>query len=281
MKRLGFAALILAALVFLAELALMVHIALGTTFTLSPSTPITIIDLQGRPISGGTFTVKDTDGNPVTVYSDTAGTTPMSRLPKITTNVLQFYTSPGIYQVTALGPGNLQHQFWTPVLDAAALVNLTRISISRPAETFNLATTSPVTLNCTAGNGVCFLVYPDASTTTALADWIMPSFPVTFQTLLLSWWSSASGSTVVWQVDWCTYANGQATCLPDGTNAVSFTSTKSDSDRTDILVDSEQWATTWSAGDHVVVSVSRLGSSGGDDITGNVNLENARFEFKK
>jgi hypothetical protein len=112
-------------------------------------------------------------------------------------------------------------------------------------------------------------------------DFIMPSFPMTFKDLLVSFVPEVGGlGNVLFSVDWCKYVAGDPPCAPSLANLssklVPITATGI---RVDFTMLAAQWSTSWEPGDHVVVFVTYEGASSMTTYTGNPLLENARMEF--
>jgi hypothetical protein len=146
------------------------------------------------------------------------------------------------------------------------------LSISRPADSLNTATASPPTLTC--GNP-CYLTFPDSGRKYVTYDFLMPSSPLSLRSILLSW-RSTGGGVVVFEVDWCAYAAGEAPCFPSGANDTTISSTGQAGKRADAVFSIDP---DWSPDDHVVVQVSRAEEHASDTVSGNVLLENVRQEM--
>jgi len=80
----------------------------GTTY--SPASPFTAVNSQGRPLVGGTVSVTNSVGVPVTVYADTMGASLYSGVVPAT-GVVQFFGTSGIYIVTISSQGTTRQYY--------------------------------------------------------------------------------------------------------------------------------------------------------------------------
>jgi len=76
-----------------------------------PSSPIFILNQQGRPIPGALATVTDLNGAPIVVWMDSNGAVPFNgQVPA--NGLLQFFGSTGYYRVSVQGAG-VSYVFYT------------------------------------------------------------------------------------------------------------------------------------------------------------------------
>lgn len=260
-----------------------------------PSNPMTIVGLQGRPIPQANVNVTDLAGVPVTVYVDSTSGAVLTLVPP--SGVLQFWVAdfPGIYIVNVQGQ-DLTRRYYTTV-GIGVGPNVNTISIDRTADLLLTNTTlsglDQPTLDCGRVDAPCRLMYvaptPQADQC-AYFDFITPSYPITFKSLLLSWHqlldtTGESSRNMVWGVNWCTYKVGEVFCDPvSAANLFTMTSHPNTvaQARVDVTVLPNQWPTTWEPQDHVSIAVCAQWTDPRNNlITMDVALENVRLEVSR
>lgn len=242
------------------------------------SDPVTIVGTQGRPIPNASVSVTTQAGLPVVVYTDPTGCTPYTVVPPH--GICQFFTdTAGEFIVSVQGQGVTRPFRTTAGVGVGASSKRMIFDVSADSMTLPLTLTRP-TLNCQAAP--CQLTYNDSVDATSYFDFIMPSTLLTFSTLRLSWQNLGDDGAVAWTVDWCTYAIGDVSCFPDGTNSVTVQAPGATVDRRADLVFTpgvNYTAPTWSVLDHVVLVVIRSGTSPLDTNTSDVGLEHVQLEM--
>lgn len=147
------------------------------------------------------------------------------------------------------------------------------VSLSFPPTSFGLGTGNAPSLTVADPP---YLTFTDSGDQVASLDWIMPSEALDGSSLLVSWEASASSGTVVWEVDWCAYGNGQAPCAPSGAHLnVIPTATMGSNLRTDSILN--PFDPSWEPSTRVVVHVTR--ASSGNTLSGDVKLTGFRVEL--
>jgi len=183
--------------------------------TCYPSTPVSIMGMQGRPIQGAKVTVTVLDSaTPKQVFSDPYCTVPLTTMPlPYSINILQFYSEVGAYTVKVEGEGLVYTYAAYVALGSGSGAYLT--SIDRPAETWILDSASnPPALVC--AGGMCSLNYNAGILSDSVADtnFITPRFPVALTELLFEWQMSGviTGVAKV-RFAYCVYENQQPPCV--------------------------------------------------------------------
>jgi len=239
--------------------------------------PVFLANPQGRPLANASVSIINTDGTAIAsgVWTNKAGTIAFGgTMP--TNQLLQVYIEPGAYQVGVTGEG-LSKSYLIRCGEGVG-TGATVMAIDRTADALLPGIVAPV-LGCEMPYP-CRLDFAHDVEETMYFDFILPSYPVTFRSMLLSWKSGLLVGTVVWKLDWCAYGVGDLTCTPDGTNAVLVTSTNTSANkRTDVSVTTTTWPVTWASSDHVVVTITR--SMTGNTLNTAAMLENVRVELTK
>lgn len=244
--------------------------AFGQQHRYSPCSPVFIAGPQGRPIPNNTVIVADSNNNQLTVYNDADGVAPfMNVLPA--NQILQVFYTPGVFRVTVSGDGlTKQYQI---VCGEGLGFSAKMLSVDRTADVMIDGPAVIAPLTCPP-NASCYRTFGVDVESSTHFDFILPSFNTTISTILLSWFAPSGTGQVVWRLDYCAYAVGENRCSPTGNNVVLVSSgALNPSQRTDASV-TPQW--TWTAGQHIVVQVTRLVSG---TLLGNANLENVRLEL--
>lgn len=247
-----------------------------------PCSPVFIAGPQGRPIPGAQVTVVNTDSTPIVtgVWANGSGTVPFNGQMPVS-QILQVFIEAGIYQATVTGSGVTKTYQITCGEGIGEGFKL--VSIDRTAELLLVSTPqNPPQLTCPLDGTPCFLSYVLGVDSSSSFDFIAPTYPLTFDSFLLSWKTGpGEAGTTVWMVDWCTYKVGEVACFPNGTNAVVFPSTENVAyTRTDLLIPSSSWNLHWNPSDHVVVRITRHGTDARDTVTFAL-LENVRLELTR
>jgi len=256
-----------------------VTIAAAVTFTYYPSDPLTVVDLQGRPIPGNVVSIVDTSGNPVSVWNDMGGTQAFAYVVP-STGILQFFANPGIYRVTITGLG-LTRIYWVNV-SGTSITSIPYIAIDRTAVMIaEVATGNPPTLVCVVNNP-CQLIYNRVNGNQIVAiDFVMPTFPLSVRSLSWEWYPSTGIGTSVWNVDWCTYQEGADICAPTGANSQTVASFGQFlNKRTDLDITFTPPATMWSFDSHVVLFITHMTTDARDNVQ-TLSVDNLRMEFNK
>lgn len=244
-----------------------------------PCSPVFIAGPQGRPIPGAVVSVVNTNNTPIAsgVWANTTGTVPFTgQMP--TNQILQVFIEPGIYQATVSGSGVTKT--YDIICGDGFGSSVRTISISRSAELLlNTMPNAPI-LDCSATGTPCLQIFSGGVDSPVTFDWVAPSYPVTFESILVTWHTAdVPVGMAVWRLDWCTYAEGDLNCVPSGAHAVDVTSVATAGHRrVDMLVLPVQWPLAWNANDHVVVSIERHGSDTRDTLA-IVAIENVRMEM--
>lgn len=250
-----------------------------------PSDPIFIFDQQGRPIPGAIATITDLTGTPVVVWANINGTVVFNGAVPAN-GLLQFFGDVGYYRVTVSGAG-ITYIYYTQCQVAASSSggdssNALLTSIDRTAEMFRPFNADTNDVVCPADGKPCYIIFDKAPAGVQVsgADFIMPSYALTPTGFLISFVAAPGAATIIWKLDWCTYANAASVpCVPTGAHVASFTTAPAPaSRRKDVVIDPADWPTSWGTGDHVVFTISRDTS---DTFTASVRFENFRMEFTK
>lgn len=244
-----------------------------------PCSPVFIAGPQGRPLPGAVVSVVNTDNTPIAsgVWANSAGTVVFNGQMPVD-QILQVFIEAGIYQATVTSSGVTKTYDITCTAGLSEGVRL--ISISRTAELLLNTQTNAPTLFCSALGVPCMQLFQQGLDQPVTFDFVAPTFPLTMQTFLVTWRADdIPQGTAVWRLDWCTYVQGDDSCVPTGAHAVDVTSVApAGHRRVDMLVLPTTWPLAWNPNDHVVIEITRHGSSLQDTL-GIVGLENVRMEM--
>ena len=267
----------------LLSLALSIFIAHIAQASPLPCSPVFLAGPQGRPIPGAAATFKTLAGAPVSeVWTNAAGTTAFTGAVPVS-QILQVYIEPGIYIATVSGSG-ITKEYQIVCTDGFGS-GLKMVSFDRTADLLLLTTGSPPQLECSP-NKPCNLDYDPDQDQVAIFDFILPSaYPLTVETLQLSWHSPVtfgSPGDVVWDINWCLYNVGDAPCDPTlGGHSVTKTSRAATPGiRVDVSWSADELdASTWVPNAHVVMAITRTAAAVADTLPLPVGLENIQIEF--
>jgi len=250
--------------------------------TYVPCDPVTIVGTQGRPIPNATVAITTTAGVPATsLFWDAAGSMVYDNTVP-TSGVLQVFTNPGTYIFTVQGQGLMRRYYARCGVGLGEGVKT--VSISRTAEMYVLEGSAALT--CPATSTPCYvtLTHDHLPTQDGIRySFVMPSYSLTFSSLLISYVSihpnSPVGAKVRWYVDWCTYDESDIPCSPDGTNLQKFTDPSTgENNRSDTSLDSTSFSTTWEANDVVVLKLYPAFQDAINEVE-HIRLYDTRLEF--
>lgn len=253
--------------------------ARAVTANPSPCTPIQLSDPQGRPIPNAIVTVLNTNGTvPPPFFYDLNGTQPFTSGSKlVSSQILQLFGTPGTYSTNVSGAGI--SKVFDIICTQGVGPGTGTISIDRTADLLTPSTiNSPGLLTCPGDDfSPCTYDLIPGQDQWLYFDFIMPSTPLTFSSLLLSMFAPSPGSTN-FIICGCSYATGDPRCSVSGgvcsAAKIGFVSNS----RSDIVFSSSDWLPSWAPNDHVHVVIMYVGSQ---SVIGHVFFENVRLELNR
>lgn len=248
-------------------------------FTFPPCDPVFLAGPEGRPIPNATVQFTNPDGSLPTngVWLNYTGTTPFdNRIPA--NQILQVFADAGIYRVQVSGAG-ITKSYYTRC-SVGVGEGLRKVSVDRTPDLLLLNTSSPPTLDCPL-NQHCTLAFDQGNI--AIFDFVMPSFLLTLNNVLLTFQTAESTINIAWSFNWCVYNVGQVMCNPTtaGNKKIVIKTVNFGQDvRQDVLFTGAEWSTLgWVPNAHVVFALER--EFGGDTGSFPAFMQNIRLEFDR